>query len=154
MNELKQKAISLGLCQDWQKSWNDSRLVEMYLRGVTWCMERKYPSLKDMEPYKELLENNYVYNDRRVDLILTGHTYVLNKCGGCVEINDYNVSRIYVALDSMVKIYAKGHSHLIIDCYDNAVIQLDVEEDAKVTVWQYGNSIVQILSGKAKINKK
>ena len=117
-------------------------------------MERKYPSLKDMEPYKEMLENNHVFNDRSVDLILTGHTYVLNKCTGCVEINDYNVSRIYVALDSMVKVYAKNNSHLIIDCYDNAVIQLDVDSDSKVTVWQYGNSVVQILSGKAKINKR
>lgn len=153
MTDFKNKAIALGLCKPFQEYWNDD-LVGMYKEGITWCIERQYPTLADMLPYDEMLFENDVYNSKSVDLILTGDTYILNECTGNLEIKDYNVSRVYVGLNSLLRIKANGNSHLIIDCYDNSIIQLDVSGKAKVTVWQHGNSVVQLIKGNAKITKK
>jgi len=153
MTDFKQKAIGLGLCKPFQASWNDD-LVGMYKEGITWCIERQYPTLEDMLPYDEMLLENDIYNSKHVDLILTGDTYILNECTGSAEIKDYNVSRLYVGLNSILKINANGNSHLIIDCYDNSIIQLEISGKSKVTVWHYGNSVVQILKGNAKVTKK
>jgi hypothetical protein len=154
MSNLKEKAISLGLCQDFQNEWESKDLLKMYLAGVSWCMERKYPSLEDMRPYKLQLEDLNVFNERRVDLLLTAPTYVLNECYGVVEILDWNVSRLYISRDSIVRVIAKDNTHIMIDCYDNSNIQIAVSDNAKVVVNQYGNSSVQVLNGKAKINKR
>ena len=151
--DLKKKAIELGLCSDFQKSWSDD-LIGMYKQGISWCMARKYPALEDMLPYDEQLTENDVYNSKTVDLVLTGDTYILNECSGSAEINDWNVARIYVGLNSILRIKVKDKSHLIIDCYDNSVIQLEIADTARVIVWQYGNSVVKVLSGKAKIVQK
>lgn len=153
MTDLKQKAIALGLCKPFQETWNDD-LVGMYKQGITWCIERQYPTLADMLPYDDIMLENDVYNSKDVNLLLTGDTYILNECTGQAEINDYNVSRVYVGLNSILKIKAKDKSHLMIDCYDNSIIQLEVSGSSKVVVWQYGNSVVQVLKGNAKIIKK
>ena len=153
MNDLKQKAIALGLCNEFQAKWSED-LVGMYKQGVTWCMKHRYPTLADMLPYKELLESSDVFNSRVVDLLLTDDTYILNDCTGKVEINDYNVSGLYVALDSVIELSVNDNAILVVESYDNAVLRIKVGDDAKCTVWQYGDSVMQVLGGTAKIIRK
>lgn len=155
METFKTKALSIGLCEPYSNEWLfDTSLVERYVKGISWCMPRMYPSLKDMEDYdKELLEND-VYNSKVVDLILTGDTYILNNSHGIVEIVDWNVSRIYVGLDSVVKIKAGGNSILYVDSYDNSNIQIEASDLARVVVHQYGNSAIQVLCGKVIIKDR
>ena len=153
MSELKQKAISLGLCKEFQESWNED-LVGMYLKGITWCLSRRYPTLEDMLPYDNLLVDNDIYNSRLVDLLLTNDIYVLNNCTGEVEIDDFNVSRMYTSLDSIIEVNVKDSAILFIDAYDNSVLRIKVDENAQCTVFKYGNSAIQILSGNVKIIQK
>lgn len=154
MEKLKQKAISLGLCEPFQESWDDKKYIEMYKQGISWCLPRKYPSLEEMLPYDKSLMESDIFNNKNVDLILTDTTYILNQCKGGVEINDYNVSGLYISLDSIIDVTVSDNSILTIECYDNSIVRLKVAENAKCTVWQYGNSIIQIISGNAKIIKK
>jgi hypothetical protein len=153
MNDLKQKAIALGLCKPFQEAWSDD-LVGMYKQGATWCLGKQFPTLGDMLPYDKMLAENDVYNDRLVNLLLTGETYILNQCRGSVEINDYNVAGLYVGLDSIINVNCKDNSILTIECYDNTVLRLKVAKNARCNIWQYGNSCIQILSGNAKIYDK
>lgn len=153
MNTLKQKAIALGLCDDFQKSWSED-LIGMYKRGISWCAKRGFPSLTDMLPYDEQLVENDVYNSKKVNLLLTNDTYILNESTGSVEIDDFNVSGLYVALNSIINVNVKDCSILTIESFDNAILRISVDEDAVCNVWQYGNSVVQVLSGNVKIFKK
>jgi hypothetical protein len=89
-----------------------------------------------------------------VNLILDVDTYILNDCTGSVEIVDYNVSRIYTSLNTMLEIKAKGNSILYVDCYDNCNIRITAENRARVYVAQYGNSVVQILGGNITIKDR
>lgn len=155
MNNIKQKAIAKGLCLPYQAEWTDNEnLVDRYIKGVTFCLERQFPSLKDMLPFDSELMESDVYNSKNIDLIITGDTYILNDCVGAVEIVDYNVSRLYTSLNTVLKVKAKDHSILYIDAYDNSNIQLSVESNAKVRISQYGNSVIQVLKGKVKITDK
>jgi len=153
MNTLKQKAIALGLCADFQKSWSND-LVGMYKAGITWCISRKFPTLSDMLPYDNLLADNDIYNSRLVNLLLTSDIYILNNCTGEVEIDDFNVSRVYTSLDSIIEVNVKDNSILYIDAYDNSVLRINVDENAACTVFAYGNSVVQVLKGNVKIIQK
>ena len=150
---LKQKAIILHACQEGIDRWSDD-LIGMYIQGIDWCLKNKYPTIADMLPYDVLCSENGVFNNKQIDLLLTGDTYVANNCIGSVEINDYNVSRIYTSLDTKLSVSVKDNAYLIIDCYDNSNIQLSIGENAQCYVWQYGNSVIQVLSGSAKIVKK
>ena len=153
MDELKQKAIGLGMCKEFQESWNDD-LVGLYKQGVSWCLRHKFPSIKDMLKYDSVLVDNDVHNSKCIDLILTGDTYIINECTGNLEICDYNVARLYTALNTSVEINVKDNSILIIEAYDNSMIRISVEEKALCTVWAYGNTTVQVLSGNVKIIRK
>lgn len=49
LNEtLRNDAIKLGLCQQWQNEWmsnkNMGQLIKMYKRGIDFCIEHKWPS--------------------------------------------------------------------------------------------------------------
>lgn len=153
MSELKQKAISLGLCKEFQANWSDD-LVGMYKTGVTWCLKHKFPTINDMLPYDNLLAENDIYNSRLVNLLLTSDIYVLNNCTGEVEIDDFMVSRLYTSLDSIIEVNVKDSAILFIDAYDNSVLRIKVDENAQCTVFKYGNSAIQILSGNVKIIQK
>jgi hypothetical protein len=153
MSELKQKAISLGLCEEFQASWSED-LIGMYVKNCSWCLKRKYPSLADMFPYDKELEEKDVYNSRIVNLLLTNETYILNNCTGTVEIDDFNVSCLYVSLDSVIEVNVKDSSILMIEAYDNSVLRINVDPESICTVWRYGNSAIQILSGNVKIIQK
>lgn len=155
MDTLKQKAIKVGLCKPYQSEWkDDTNLVERYIKGVSWCLKNKAFSLADMLPFDEEMVDNNVFNDKEVDHLLTDNTYIYNNSRGLIEINDWNVSRVYISLNSVIKIAAKSRSILYLDLFDNSNIQIEIEDNAQVYVSQYGNSSVQILSGKAIIKDR
>lgn len=155
MDTLKQKAIAVGLCEPYQKEWlNDNDNIQRYKSGITWCLKHKFPTLEDMLPYDNLLADNDIYNSRLVNLLLTSDIYVLNNCTGEVGIDDFNVSRMYISLDSIIEVNVRDSAILFIDAYDNSVLRIKVDENAQCTVFKYGNSAIQILSGNVKIIQK
>ena len=45
--ELKEKAIAVGLCEQWQSEWNKNwtpkKMVDKYFEGINFCAENHYP---------------------------------------------------------------------------------------------------------------
>jgi len=155
MKTIKQKAVEAGLCKPYESEWqDDSNLVERYVKGITFCMEKNFITLEDMKPFKKELEENNVWCEQRVDHLLTADTYVYNECSGSLEIIDYCVSRAYIGLGSVLKITAKNNAILYIDAYHDSNIQIIVEDNAKISVSQYNNSSIQILKGVATITDR
>ena len=120
-NFLKE-AIKLGLCDDWQRDWGKTGLIHKYLTGITWCMEREYPSLKSMRKYdKELLENG-VYNEKKENILCERDMYIFNRSEINFTIDSYKVCRIYVGRGSRITVNVKDHAILYIDNYDSEVV--------------------------------
>ncbi len=134
--KLKREAIKAGLCKEWQDSWEETGLIEKYLRGITWAMERDYPSYKLMSKMKDALNRNGVYNQEKLSIKCDRETYVFNGCDVYFEIGGYQVCRIYIGRGSKVKVNAKGNSILYIDSYGGEV-QVDKEGDAFFRIWEH-----------------
>lgn len=134
MDKFKKQAVSLGLCQEWQDSWEESGLIEKYLHGITWCMRNEFPSLKDMKRYDEALLRNGVYNNKRTEVICDREMYVFNASEIDFTIDEYKVCRIYAGRGSKVRVTIKDHAILYIDNY-NSSIEVIKGENAKCVIW-------------------
>ena len=46
--ELRDQAIALGLCGDWQdlwnRNWSKEKMIERMFRGLDFCLKHHYPS--------------------------------------------------------------------------------------------------------------
>ena len=134
MDKFKKQAVSLGLCQEWQDSWEESGLIEKYLHGITWCMKNEFPSLKDMKRYDEALLRNGVYNNKRAEIVCDRDMYVFNASEIDFTIDEYKVCRIYAGRGSKLRVTVKDHAILYIDNY-NSSIEVIKGENAKCLIW-------------------
>nr|DAV38587.1 MAG TPA: hypothetical protein [Caudoviricetes sp.] len=148
--KLRDRAITLGLCQQWQGEWMDGKskdeLVEMYVRGLDFCIEHNYPSndfiAANFEP--EVLHRNGVWlNERVVTCGVPNSVLVLNGCcTGVLKFGGYDVCTIYVRHDSEVEINADGVSKVFISVFDNAKVKVKQSDLAKVYVYKHGDKCV------------
>ena len=134
--KLKKEAIKLGLCDEWQAKWSETGLIEKYLLGITWAMEREYPSYQLMDKMKEACNRNGIYNRENLNIKCDRETYIFNGCDVDFEIDGYNVCRIYAGRGSKVRIHAKDSSIVYIDNYDSNVI-INIDKGATVREWRY-----------------
>lgn len=134
MDKLKKQAIRLGLCQEWQDNWEETGLIDKYIKGVTWCMKNEFPSLKDMKKHDEALLRNGVYNEKKVSIICEKDMYVFNASQVDFEISGYNVCRIYLGRGTKINLKVKDHAILYVDNYDSEV-EFTKDITAQCTIW-------------------
>ncbi|MDU1906324.1 MAG: hypothetical protein E6772_16260 [Dysgonomonas sp.] len=139
---LLKKAIELNLCQPWQDAWNDdfSALMNMYKRGMDFCVEHDYPSLDILRQYlkgKTEDYNIFIDSDKEIE-IYSDTVVVVGDSHLKINIADYGVLNLYVRHNSKTIIYGGEHSVINVETYDNSV--LEVENTCNVNVYQYDNS--------------
>ena len=48
--ELRNKAVELGLCDQWQglwsNDWNDNKMIAKYKEGIDFCLANDFPSVE------------------------------------------------------------------------------------------------------------
>ena len=144
--ELKNRAISLGLCQNWQNEWGSptrEQLVDLYLRGIRWCMERSYPPISYMdENFGDILEdyNIYTFGERAIfseqNVVLRGEAKAVfnytNNEHATLHLGDNTWSDLFVFDSSVVTVNLYQGAELMISMCDS---------DAKVYVYQYGGTV-------------
>lgn len=142
---LKNEAISLGLCQQWQSQWDGSRnvaeLAEMYKRGLDFCIKHNFPSndffcenFSENELYEQLI---FVNSEIRVgfDVEAPSGTYVINgNCSGDLRFSGWGVATIYVRHESSVKIIASDFAKVFVRVYDDAQVEVEETDGAVVKV--------------------
>lgn len=132
--DFKKEAIKLGLCQEWQDNWGYTSIIDKYISGITWCMQREFPSLKSMKKYDDELLERGVYNEKKVDILCNRDMYVFNASDVNFTISGYSVCRIYVGRGSNVTVNVKDNAILYVDNYDSNVI-VNRDDSAKCVVW-------------------
>ena len=159
-DQLKDKAISLGLCQEWQSEWNffdNKGLMAMYKRGIHWCMTKGYPALSYVcESFddKTLIENNifvggYGFPDNSGRVICRGDSNT------SIFATSYDNVDVYMGDDSVVTIVALDDSAVTIHLYhDSELIINECGKDVKMYIYQYGGSIINNCGCNVKIFDK
>ena len=151
MNELNKKlrdrAIELGLCEQWEGEWDKDRtqdeLIKMWKKGSDFCFElHDFPNKEFIKAYfdKKVLNDNLVYVDEVVNVENGGNgTWVLNgKCTGNISFCGFAAARMYVRHDCDVSIDVSGMSKLFVSVYNNA--KVNVKQSGKARVYVYKKS--------------
>lgn len=159
--ELKEQAIELGLCNDWQemwkRGWNLQDMAKRMYEGINFCMEHHWPTC-------EFIRENFTQSFRRSVGVLADDTYsmynpekalILGTSISTLRFNGTGKGEIYVRDYSKVIVSAKGHSRVYIQVYDNAIIEADAHDQARLVVVRCSpNVTVNIKEGNAIVRDK
>lgn len=139
--ELRNKAVSLGLCDTWQKKWvkdkTPQQLIDMYKKGIDFCLESNYPDNKFIKENftKDILSKNNMFVDEDF--------YVLNPENDCVILGESQGKLIFDGY-AVRDIYINGNADVEIEASDFAKIFVNVYDDAQVVVIQKKNSVIHV----------
>lgn len=138
---LRDEAIRLDLCEKWQKTiWNrnlsQEELIDIYFKGLDFAIEHHYPSnefIKDNFD-KDLLRKKGVLVDDKYSLLNQRFAILLGNSESTMRYNGTTLAQVYVRDTSKARIVAKGRAHVIVEVYDNAKVDTEIDDTATVMV--------------------
>lgn len=146
IEQLKKDGIDKGLCQLWQgklkAGLTTEELAKLYIQGIDFCISNDYPTLDFLRKhFKGQCEPFGVYVDDDIDYAYNKPDMVLNgDCRAIIGYGEYSVSRLYVRHTSEIIVVVEDNAMLTLDVFDNAKVHLMVTSPkAKVIVNTYGN---------------
>lgn len=143
--ELKNKAIKLGLCGEWTDNWqnpNLHELVEMYISGIDFCILNNYPSneyIKDN--FGKTAEEHGVYTDSEIDIQNPDVAIVNGKTTGKIVLTGFVSRDIYVRHNSEVLIEINDMAKAFIRVFDKAKVTVKNNSTNRIFVYKYGGTI-------------
>lgn len=149
-NELREKAISLGLCNQWQEMWNDNwsqdKMADMMYKGIDFCIKNRYPSKEFIIENFDLafLRSKNVYvNDKR-STNNPAQCLALGRSDLKIRYNGYGSGEIYALDHSVITITAKNRSFAIVHALDNAIIKAEKFDVAKLVIIKHSTNVTII----------
>lgn len=142
-DDLKQKAINLGLCELWQNNWgnpNEDLLLMKYIKGIHWCMERNYPPTPFfVEKFGiEKLEEYSIYVDKEATSENEPTLVIRGNSDFDITYDYYNVGAVWIGNDSKAIIRVKENAIVNVFIFDNALVEVVCDDSAKVNVYRDG----------------
>lgn len=139
---LKQQAVSLGLCQQWQRQWGDcdqQELIDKYKKGLDFCIENQYPANEFIKENfdRSLLHENLIFVDEHINIgYAPNGVYVLNgACTGVLHFREWAAATVYVRHESHVHIIAEDFAKVFVRLYDGGEADVCDVGDAVVKVY-------------------
>ena len=124
--ELKQQAIKLGLCEQWQQEWGTPDLEQLcnkFIRGLDFCVKNDYPTL-------EYMDKHFKGKVERYGIYINEESY--SWCQKNVVINgDSNVT---VQTDRQCDITVRHNSVVHIEAYDNAFVYVSMHDNSRLVI--------------------
>lgn len=145
IDQLKKDGIDKGLCRLWQgklrKGLTTEQLVQLYFQGIDFCISEDYPTLDFLRThFKGLCEPFGVFVDEDVAEHKIAQDTVLNgACRAMLAYDSYTVSRLYVRHTSTAGVAVADNAIVTIDLFNDAKLHLAATGNAKVLVNIYGD---------------
>lgn len=143
--ELKQQAISLGLCKQWQDEWGNPDIAELcnkYIRGLDFCIKHDYPSL-------DYLERNFKGKVEKYGIYINDNATVLNQRniianGSCkLFVEAGVVCDVTIRHTSEIHIVATNNAFVYVSMHDNSRLFIDKKDaGCRICVSHFGGEIV------------
>lgn len=154
--DLKNKAISKGLCQPWQRKFNQVKdkeeLVKMYLAGINFCIINNYPTPEYIEAnFKGMCEKFGVYVNEKALLHNARKLVFVGDCLAQLSYDSYEVAQIYVKDSSVVHVKAGDHAIVMVDCFDSSKVITEAGNGARIIVNKYLGAEIKFISGEVKV---
>ncbi len=144
--ELKSKAVSEGLCNQWTSEWNNETidsLCDKYIKGIDFCIEHDYPSNEYIKKnFDGVMQKHGIYVDDIFDKENIKKCVVNGMSAGKLIYDKFNIGRIYLRHNSFLSISAKDSSKIFISVYDNSNLEItECSDYAKIYISKYGGNI-------------
>lgn len=152
---LAKDAKKHGICKEWHSrlklmSPDDKRgLVQMYLDGIDFCLNNNYPSNDFIKRYfSDVAVEMGVFVDKDISVENSPKCVCLGTTCGIIKTSDFAVCEIFAKHEAELNVTASGDSFIVIDVFDNAVVNIHTFDRAKVCVNRYGGIINEIFTEK------
>lgn len=156
--EIALSAKKKGICKEWFSSMlkqGDIRpLCAMYFKGDDWAMENDFPSLETLRKFKGNSDQYGLHTDFVGGLENEQQTALFGDSEAKLNYNEFFAGVLIVRHNSKAKITASGNAFLVINLLDSAFVEIEATENAKVSVYQYGNKSNFIITGNVEIIEK
>lgn len=162
--QLAKDAKKKGICKEWhnalKKQTDREAMVEMYLRGIDFCLRNDYPAndfiqahFGDIAPRMGVFVDSEIVVENRPKCVCLGATF------GKVTTNGFNVCEVFAKHEAEINVIAADNAFVMLDVFDNAVVNIYAHDRAKVCVNKYGdggrvNIIVEDSTAHVKIRVK
>lgn len=141
--ELAKQAKKKGICKEWHtrlKSMTDRQaMVEMYLHGIDFCLKNDYPGNDFIKAhFGDIAPLNGVFVDSHIDVENRPKCVCLGATFGKVKADGFNVCEIFAKHDVEINVIAADNAFVVVDVFDNAVVNVHAHDQAKVYLNKYG----------------
>lgn len=157
--ELRSQAISLGLCNEWQKMWENDwskeKMIERMYKGLDFCLEHHWPSNEFITNNFDtdfLRQNNIFVNDK-YSVINPKQSLILGNSDVTFRYNAWGNGSVHVRDNSSLKIFAKNRSFVLVHLYDNAYIEAKQSDKAKIVLIKHSDKVTIIAEKDIKIRE-
>lgn len=158
--DLRNQAVALGLCSDWQelwkKDWSKEKMVEMMYKGLDFCLEYHYPS------------NDYILKHFDLDFRRQSNVYVNDKYSVCnpkqslvlgsseitIRYNAWWNGSIHVRDNSTARIYARNKSFVIVHLYENAYVTAEQTDKATIVLIKHSPNVTIVAEKSIKVKEE
>jgi len=138
--DLRNQAIHLGLCNEWQKlwqkGWSKEKMVEMMFRGLDFCLKFHFPAneyiLKHFD--KDFLRNAGIFVNDKYSVLNPKQILILGTSDITIRYNTWNHGNIHIRDNSSLKLTARNRSFVIVHLYENASLTAEQFDKAQIVV--------------------
>ena len=154
INEIAKKAHKLGACQQGYRellsATSKHDLCHSYIKNLDFCLEHNFPSNDYIRKhFKGIMEEQGIYLDDVIELHNLRMCITLGKTNGRIILSEYSVAEIYAKHQSALNIVAKDNAFVMVDIYDDAVVNVCASDRAQVCVNRHGGKITYNATGDA-----
>lgn len=145
--DLKDQAVALGLCGDWQKlwgkDWSREKMVERMYKGLDFCLQYHYPSNDFILKHFDLdfrRKSNVFVNDK-YSVVNPKESLVLGTSDVTFRYNGHSYGNIHIRDNSSAKVIARNLSLVIVHLYENASVTAEQYDNAKVVLVKHSTNV-------------
>ena len=157
--ELRDQAVTLGLCNDWQKLWNkdwsQEKMVERMYKGLDFCLQH-HPSndfiLKHFK--KDFLRRSNVFVNDKYSVVNPRESLVLGTSDVIFRYNGHSYGNIHIRDNSMAKIIAHNISFVIVHLYENASVSAEKYDNAIVVLVKHSENVKIVAADNIKVREE
>ncbi|AMR32386.1 hypothetical protein A0256_13620 [Mucilaginibacter sp. PAMC 26640] len=141
------KAIDADICKEWAVKINQANgvddLLKMYVAGIDFCLKNNFPDNADILTLGEGKLAAYgIHIDEIIALQDKPLIVLLGDCIAKHDITGYTSSQLFIKHNSKATVTATDNAFLMIDCFDDSVLNLSAGGRSKVYINIYGNAQV------------
>lgn len=162
--ELTRMALKSGAkkdCTTYQRlvaAKNPEEVVKIYLDEINFCLANDFPSNEYiLKHFGDIVRLYNIFINDSIAIVNPNQVVALGKTSGTIKIEEYNVCNVYAKHSSKLKIKSEGHSFVMIDVFDNAIVEVEAAHESQICINRYGISKVisdEQDNGKVKIIEK